>query len=149
MPGRSIPRHRLTRGSTIDIDTEAGAKRLELLDETGDRLTFRAAMGQPEQLTRAQIEVGGVAVDAVTLRVGNPQCVVLGDVTEARLHSLAAALAVHPHFPEGDKRRARAGRGAEYVHILIWERGVGPTEASGSRRVRGSGGRHRVRRRGP
>ena len=30
---------------------------------------------------------------AVTLRVGNPQCVVLGEVTDARLHSLAAKLA--------------------------------------------------------
>ncbi len=36
-------------GSDVfDIDTEAGVKRLELLDRTGARLTFRAAMGQPE-----------------------------------------------------------------------------------------------------
>ena len=139
----------LTRGSTIDIDTEAGAKRLELLDETGDRLTFRAAMGQPEELTRARITVGGVAVDAVTLRVGNPQCVVLGDVTEARLHSLAAALAVHPHFPEGtnvELAQVEAPGARPHPDLGKGSRSDGSLRY---RRVRGSRGRHRVRRRGP
>lgn len=123
---------RLTRGTTIDIDTEAGAKRLELLNEVGGRYTFRAAMGQPEQVTRARISVGGEQVDAITLRVGNPQCVVLGDVTETRLHTLAAALAVHPHFPEGTNVELATVEAADRVRILIWERGVGPTEASGT-----------------
>jgi diaminopimelate epimerase len=71
-------------------------------------------------------------VDAVTLRVGNPQCVVLGDVTPERLHTLAAALAVHPHFPEGTNVELATVEGAHTVRILIWERGVGPTEASGT-----------------
>jgi diaminopimelate epimerase len=122
----------LAPGATIDIDTEAGAKRLELLGETAGRFTFRAAMGQPEQVTRVRISVNGVPVDAVTLRVGNPQCVVLGEVTEARLHSLAAALAVHPHFPEGTNVELAAVETPQQVRILIWERGVGPTEASGT-----------------
>ena len=58
-------------------------------------------MGLPEQIALEKIVVGGRTVEAVTLRVGNPQCVVLGEVTDERLHSLASALAVHPHFPEG------------------------------------------------
>jgi diaminopimelate epimerase len=89
-------------------------------------------MGQPEQVTRARISVNGVPVDAVTLRVGNPQCVVLGVVSEARLHSLAAALAVHPHFPEGTNVELADVETPQHVRILIWERGVGPTEASGT-----------------
>jgi diaminopimelate epimerase len=71
-------------------------------------------------------------VDAVTLRVGNPQCVVLGDVTEERLHSLASALAVHPHFPHGTNVELATVEHPGRVRILIWERGVGPTEASGT-----------------
>jgi diaminopimelate epimerase len=35
------------------------------------------------------------------MRVGNPQCVVLGPATMERLHSLAGPLAVHPYFPAG------------------------------------------------
>jgi diaminopimelate epimerase len=116
----------------IDIETEAGTKRLELLGYENGRYTFRAAMGLPEQIALARIDVRGRTVEAVTLRVGNPQCVVLGEVTEERLHTVASALAVHPHFPEGTNVELAAVEAPDRVRILIWERGVGPTEASGT-----------------
>jgi diaminopimelate epimerase len=122
----------LTAGATIDIDTEAGVKRLELLRLENGRLTFRASMGQPEELARERIELGGQEIDVITLRVGNPQCVVLGEVSERRLHGIAAALAVHPRFPEGTNVELAAVESPSRVRILIWERGVGPTEASGT-----------------
>lgn len=119
-------------GESIDIDTDAGVKALELLGRDGRRLTFRAAMGAPEHVARESIDVGGTRIDAITLRVGNPQCVVLGDVTERRLHSIAAKLAVHPRFPEGTNVELASVEAPDRVRILIWERGVGPTEASGT-----------------
>lgn len=119
-------------GSEILIETDAGQKRLELLDRRGARMTFRAAMGQPEQVTMAPIDVDGEIVNAVTLRVGNPQCVVLGEVTYDRLHTLAAKLSVHAHFPHGTNVELAALDDAGHLRILIWERGVGPTEASGT-----------------
>ena len=66
------------------------------------------------------------------LRVGNPQCVVLGPVTQERLQTIAARLAVHPFFPEGTNVELAAVEAPDRVRILIWERGVGPTEASGT-----------------
>jgi diaminopimelate epimerase len=122
----------LTPGATIDIDTDAGTKRLELLREEGPRRTFRAAMGHPEQVSHARVAIGRETVDVITLRVGNPQCVVLGEVSERRLHTLAAALAVHPSFPEGTNVELATVEKPGRVRILIWERGVGPTEASGT-----------------
>jgi diaminopimelate epimerase len=119
-------------GTEIEVLTGAGPKRLQLLDRQGARFTFRAAMGQPEQLAQESIGVGGTEVTAVTLRVGNPQCVVLGEVTVERLHSLASALAVHPRFPEGTNVELATVEAPDRVRILIWERGVGPTEASGT-----------------
>jgi diaminopimelate epimerase len=77
------------------------------------------------------IDVDGAPVTAVTMRVGNPQCVVLGEVSEDRLRTLAAKLAVHRDFPEGSNVELASVDGAA-VRILIWERGVGPTEASGT-----------------
>ncbi len=123
MPGQQAP---------IDIDTEAGVKRLELLACTNGRYTFRAAMGSPERVALERIDVDGQAIEAVTLRVGNPQCVVLGPVTEERLNSIASVLAVHPHFPEGTNVELASVDATDRVRILIWERGVGPTEASGT-----------------
>jgi diaminopimelate epimerase len=122
----------LRPGACLLIETAAGVKRLDLLEEHGARLTFRAAMGPPEALGRRTLDVDGRPVDVVTLRVGNPQCVVLGEVTEARLHGVAAKLAVHPAFPEGTNVELAAVEAPDRVRMLIWERGVGPTEASGT-----------------
>jgi diaminopimelate epimerase len=116
----------------IVVDTDAGRKRLQLLERSGNRYTFSAAMGHPEQIALEKIAVNGVDVEAVTLRVGNPQCVVLGEVSTARLHTLASALAVHSRFPEGTNVELATVETPERVRILIWERGVGPTEASGT-----------------
>lgn len=120
---------------SVEIETDAGAKMLELLEMDGRRLTFRAEMGQPENVRQQTIDVDGSPVDAVTLRVGNPQCVVLGDaagLTEERLNSVASKLAVHPAFPQGTNVELAAVEAPDRVRILIWERGAGPTQASGT-----------------
>jgi diaminopimelate epimerase len=119
-------------GGTIVIESVAGPKRLTLLAADGLKHTFRAEMGPPTELRQETLDVNGTAVECVVLRVGNPQCVVLGEVTEARLHSIAAALAVHPFFPQGTNVELAAIEAPDRVRILIWERGVGPTEASGT-----------------
>jgi diaminopimelate epimerase len=118
--------------ASITIDTDAGSKRLYLLRRTGRRFEFRAAMGVPEDVRQVTIDVAGQQVRAVVLRVGNPQCVVLGPVTAERLHALAGPLAVHPLFPEGTNVELASVETPERVRVLIWERGVGPTEASGT-----------------
>ena len=124
--------HRVSVGGHIDVETDAGVKSLALLSTDGSRYTFRAAMGHPESLQQRTIDVDGTPVDAITLRVGNPQCVVLGPVTEERLHRIAARLAVHPVFPHGSNVELATVEAPDRVRILIWERGVGPTEASGT-----------------
>ena len=125
-------RDRLKPGARVDVATDAGVKRLDLLDDRDGRYTFRAAMGNPEQVALVRLDVQNEPVDAISLRVGNPQCVVLGEVTEERLHRIASALAVHPHFPHGTNVELAAVESPNRVRILIWERGVGPTEASGT-----------------
>src|SRR3954453_2749668 len=122
----------LRPGSSLEITTDAGVKTLELLAVEGRRLTFRAAMGQPQNIERRMIDVDGEAVDTIILRVGNPQCVVLGEVTEDRLYRIGSRLAVHRTFPEGTNVELATVERPDRVRILIWERGVGPTEASGT-----------------
>ncbi len=125
-------RRTLRPGASLVLNTAAGPKHLDLLEVSGLRYTFRAQMGSPTALRKETIDVAGEPVDAIVLRVGNPQCVVLGDVTESRLHGLAAALAVHPFFPEGTNVELAAVEAPDRVRILIWERGVGPTTSSGT-----------------
>ena len=122
----------LEDGTFVDVETDAGVKSLELLDRREGRYTFCAAMGQPERIEQVVLDVDGESVTAVTLRVGNPQCVVLGEVTDARLQTIGRALAVHSHFPEGTNVELATVEAPNRVRILIWERGVGPTESSGT-----------------
>jgi diaminopimelate epimerase len=125
-------RRRSAVGTVVEIVTDAGAKVLELLEQGNGVYVFRAAMGSPEEVRRVSLSVGGQTEEVITMRVGNPQCVSLGDVSEARLHTTASALAVHPHFPQGTNVELAQVEAADRVRILIWERGVGPTEASGT-----------------
>jgi diaminopimelate epimerase len=114
------------------IDTDAGEKRLTLVEAASGRVTFRAAMGVPEAIAQHELPVGTETVSVVTLRVGNPQCVVLGEATESRLQRLGHALATHRFFPEGTNVEFVSVEAPNHVRILIWERGVGPTLASGT-----------------
>lgn len=125
----------LSPGGYVGIETEAGVKQVDILSIEGTRYTCRAQMGQPEDLREVALSAAGEDVTAVVLRVGNPQCVVLGGaahLTTQRLHTVAAALAVHPFFPEGTNVELATVEAPGRVRILIWERGVGPTEASGT-----------------
>lgn len=119
--------------TAVTVDTDAGAKRLDLLAREGERYTFRAAMGQPTNLRQTTIDVAGELVDASVLEVGNPQCIVLGPLPDAdRFNRLGPALATHPMFPQGTNVEFVHVETPNRVRILIWERGVGPTTSSGT-----------------
>jgi diaminopimelate epimerase len=119
--------------ASLVITTDAGDKAVSVLSAEPPRFVCRTSMGQPSGIGLATIDVGGTAVDAVVLRVGNPQCVVLEHaLDEARYRRLGAALERHPFFPQGTNVEFACVEHAGLVRILIWERGVGPTMASGT-----------------
>lgn len=123
----------LASGASILVDTDAGAKRLELLDREGERYTFRAAMGAPEDLREETILVAGESIRASVLRIGNPQCIVLGPLPDAdRFHRIGPLLSTHAMFPAGTNVEFACVEAPDRVRILIWERGVGPTTSSGT-----------------
>ena len=123
----------LQPGAVITADTEAGVKTLELLAVEGERYTFRAALGPPANVRQVQISVLGETLTASVLSMGNPQCVVLGPLPDTEyFNRVGPALATHPMFPAGTNVEFAEVEGPDRVRILIWERGVGPTLASGT-----------------
>jgi diaminopimelate epimerase len=123
----------LAAGTSILVDTDAGAKRLELTDREGERYTFRAAMGLPEELREENIPVAGESIRASVLRIGNPQCIVLGPLPDAeRFHRIGPLISRHTMFPAGTNVEFAHVEASDRVRILIWERGVGPTTSSGT-----------------
>lgn len=119
----------------IEIETAGGLKTLTLLEAKHPRYTFRASMGRPFGIREEALVVGGERVRIVVLSVGNPQCVVLTtsmEEAERRFRSLGRVLATHERFPEGTNVEFATVERADRIRILIWERGVGPTLASGT-----------------
>ena len=122
-------------GKEVVVGTEGGARTLTLLGAAAPRYTFRAQMGQPRALREERIDVDGEQVAVVLLSVGNPQCIVLVDSfedAERRFDQLGPRLATHARFPAGTNVELVAVERPERLRILIWERGVGPTAASGT-----------------
>jgi len=123
----------LHAGAAVLVETGAGTKTLELLNRDGERYTFRAAMGTPEELREEQISVAGESIRASVLRMGNPQCIVLGPLPDAeRFHRIGPLLSTHAMFPAGTNVEFAHVEKPDLVRILIWERGVGPTTSSGT-----------------
>jgi diaminopimelate epimerase len=120
-------------GSPVVVETDAGPKFLTLLDIGEGRYTFRASMGAPTELRQLALTVDGTPLTVVALRVGNPQCVVLGPpVTDEGMLRFGPRLEHHEAFPEGTNVEFAEVEAPGRVRILIWERGVGPTLASGT-----------------
>jgi len=117
----------------LTIQTEAGPKRLTRVGRSGSRQMFRAAMGVPRELRQVPIAVAGESFPIAVMDFGNPQAVVLGPLPGIeRFRSLGAALERHEMFPARTNVEFAHVEGRGAVRILIWERGVGPTQSSGT-----------------
>ena len=119
--------------TAVTIETPAGPKILQLQGRTGDVLTFRASMGSPQDIRPIELEAAGERVQAVAMSVGNPQCVLLDDpLAEARVLKLGPAIEHHPKFPDRTNVSFVRVEAPDRLRVLLWERGVGPTFASGT-----------------
>ena len=79
------------------------------------------------------LDIDGEALEVVALSIGNPHCVVFRshlDVTE--LHRLGPLLEHHPAFPRRTNVQLAHVLDRQTLELLIWERGAGETQASGS-----------------
>lgn len=118
----------------VRAQTGAGERQLSLVSRAEARYHFRAAMGEPTALRQETLDAGGESLLVATLGIGNPQCVALmPDLPDpARFQRLGPALSTHPRFTAGTNVEFAVVDRPDLVRILIWERGVGPTEASGT-----------------
>jgi diaminopimelate epimerase len=110
-----------------DIEVEMGRARV---GETAVELALGA-------LVDGALALAERAVPLTPVSVGNPHAVVfvdaLGDPFEtATLARIGPLLATHPAFANGTNVQLVRARPPSAVEILIWERGVGPTTASGT-----------------
>lgn len=87
------------------------------------------------ELIEREIDLlGGLTLHATALSVGNPHCVVFVDEDPGKVpwRQWGEALETHPWFPNRTNVQIARAIDAQTLEIRIWERGAGPTQASGS-----------------
>lgn len=117
----------------VTINTAAGEKHVVRLAREGSCQLFRTSMGLPSHVRQISLTAAGESIDAVVLSFGNPQCVVLGPLPDReRFLRIGAALERHAEFPDRTNVEFAQVEAPDRVRILIWERGCGPTQSSGT-----------------
>ena len=135
---RCIARHLMDRTGkdALVLTTERGTL---FAREAGDGLTS-VNMGQP-QLRWDEIPLAR-EMDTLHLPIegaptatgmGNPHCTFFVDDAEAvDLEARGAAIEHHPLYPQRTNVQFASLIGPDHLRMRVWERGVGPTLASGS-----------------
>ena len=118
------------------IHTPVGDAPVEIASRDGRADEVTVNMGQPEfRADIRELDVAGAHFgQVVALSVGNPHCVIFRcnglDVTELR--RLGPLVEHHPLFPNRTNVQLARATSRSTVELLIWERGAGETQASGS-----------------
>src|SRR5215831_19271066 len=139
-----------TKKQRFTVDTKGGLVTINLhVDRHGDASSVTVEMGQAtfkpealpctlgvEELVRQPIHAVGRSLEFTGVSVGNPHCVVFKDAGESwsreDLLLLGPALEHHALFPKRTNVQLVDPTGPKEISILIWERGAGETQASGS-----------------
>jgi diaminopimelate epimerase len=139
-----------TRKKRFTVETKGGLVTIDLhLDRQGDASAVTVEMGRAtfkpaalpctlpaDELIQQPIEAAGRSLTFTGVSVGNPHCVVFRQATESwsreDLLALGPALEHHEIFPKRTNVQLAIPTGPKELFILIWERGAGETQASGS-----------------
>ncbi len=126
-----------TPGGIAGITLHLANGRIEQMTLDVGRATFHSTeipvAGPPREVVDEIIEVGEQKLEITAVSVGNPHCVVfVPDLDLIDLHRLGPLLETHPLFPKRTNVQFAQVVARDRVQILIWERGVGETMASGT-----------------
>jgi len=130
-----------TKGGLVTIDLhidrhgDAGAATVEMGQATFKPAALPCTLDVPE-LIQQPIDAAGRSLTFTGVSVGNPHCVVFKPTGESwsreELLRLGPSLENHTLFPKRTNVQLAVPTGPKEIFILIWERGAGETQASGS-----------------
>ena len=139
-----------TKKKHFTVDTKGGLVTIDLhVDRHGDASAVTVEMGQAtfkpaalpctlaaDELIQQPIDAAGRTLSFTGVSVGNPHCVVFKQAGESwsreDLLKLGPVLENHALFPKRTNVQLAVPTGPKEIFILIWERGAGETQASGS-----------------
>ena len=128
------------RGDTLAIETDAGL-RLCRIDKVRNQSPFTVEMttglGVPKFTPHTLRLIDGLEVVGVEVSTGNPHFVILADNPEFAAagktwQTIGAEICTHRDFPQHTNVEFVRIASGRKIEIRIFERGVGPTNSSGT-----------------
>ncbi|MBT5590519.1 MAG: diaminopimelate epimerase [Gemmatimonadetes bacterium] len=141
---------RRTRRKSFTVETKGGLVAIDLhLDKYREASDATVEMGKAtfepgalpcvlkvKELLERSIKVGAESFSFTGVSVGNPHCVLFREKGKSwsrdELLRLGPQLENHRLFPQRTNVQLAVPTGPHGLYILIWERGAGETQASGS-----------------
>lgn len=132
--------HHAGRVAEAPFEVECGGDRIRMQVHARDprgRYDIQVEMGRARVGAQAVGMTGDPGIPLIPVSVGNPHAVVFADTPErpfdaSTLANIGPALATHRAFAAGTNVQLVRVASPSALEILIWERGVGPTTASGT-----------------
>jgi diaminopimelate epimerase len=127
-------------GDSLQIETDAGVRACHIDSvNAGEAFTVEVTtgMGVPHFAPRTMTIPGGVQVGGVEVSTGNPHFVIVVDnpqftVDGQQWQSIGQQVCAHPDFPHRTNVEFARIVDSNQIEIRIFERGVGPTNSSGT-----------------
>ena len=131
------------------VDTAAGPRDVEVEALGGSRFRVATDLGAPILESRAipvaleppapsvvdyPLQAAGRGLSVTATSLGNPHCAVFLEAVpdDALIATLGPVLESHPFFPRKTNVEFVSVTGPQDLRVRFWERGVGPTSASGT-----------------
>jgi diaminopimelate epimerase len=148
--GRYLYSTKKTRRKQFSVETPGGLVEIQLhIDALGQASSATVDMGpatfapkalpctsKAKELVDVPIRIGGRTHKFCGVSVGNPHCILFKEKgaswSREELLELGPALENHALFPRRTNVQLAVPTGPQSIYILIWERGAGETQASGS-----------------
>ena len=139
--------HDLCPGETVEVETAAGVKTIQLDVENGRAIGATVDMGEPgllreeipmdgpagERVIDEPLEVNGGELEVTCVSMGNPHCVIpVEELDRDRCLEVGPKVEEHEAFPERTNVHFVRARGRGKVDVVTWERGAGATLACGT-----------------
>lgn len=123
----------LTRKTCLTIDTDAGARGLELDVRRGKVERVTVDMGEPQVRPSVDLMVEETPLTVYPVHMGNPHGVIFcSDPAQIPLERMGPILEGDEHFPQRINVEFAAVRAADHLELRVWERGSGITLACGT-----------------
>ncbi len=138
--------HRLSNKKTLQIETKAGIRTVNLVFKNGEIWGAKVDMGEPilegkkipvaiekPFIINEEIEINGGKFNFTAVSMGNPHCIIFtNEITDDLVKGIGPKIEANPMFPKKVNVEFVKVLDKTHIEMRVWERGSGETLACGT-----------------